>query len=117
MTTPLSETKSQYIRRMSDDGVGGLASPAVIEAAIADSFDDIANVVTDVGDLPSTATIRPAGSFTDAESARQYLETGGLLTSDGAGNTEPLSFVWVLEEFDDILNQTVWTVYIDQETG
>ncbi len=117
MTTPTPESKGEYIRRMADDGSGNLASQALVDTNISDSFEELATVVTDIGDLPTTTSIRPNGTFTDAESCQQYLETGGLIVTDAAENVEPIGFVWLLKEFDDILNQDIWTVYIDQDTG
>ena len=117
MTTPKPETKAEYIRRMADDGLGGLGSQAQVDANIASSFEDIAIVLTDEGDIPSSASSRTNGTFSDAESAHEYLERGGLVVTDGAGNTEPIGFVYVLKWFDDILNEWVWSVYIDDDTG
>ncbi len=117
MTTDWHETKPEYVRRMSDDGVGDLATPAQVEAAILASFTELGEIATIPGDLPGTTTIRPSGSFSDAESAKEYLDRGGLLVVDDSGNVEPIGFVWFLQEFDDVLQQVVWTVYIDEDTG
>lgn len=117
MTTPTFETQSEYFNRMSDDGGGGLASPSEIEDNISDSFDDIGTVVTDEGDLPVTADIRPAGVFTDANSMKDYLTTGGLVVTDASSNTEAIGWVWILESFDEIINAPIWTVYIDSDTN
>lgn len=111
------ESKAEYIRRMADDGLGGLASLPDVEQAISDSFEELGEVVAIPGDLPGTATIRPSGSFSDAEDAREYLDRGGLLAVDAAGNVEPIGFVWFLMEFDEVLQQVIWTVYIDEDTG
>ncbi|MEE8599433.1 MAG: hypothetical protein V3S69_08035 [Dehalococcoidales bacterium] len=102
---------------MSDDGLGGLASLTEVEQAISDSFDELGNVATTVGDIPSTASIRPSGSFTDAESCKEYLDRGGLLVVDSSENVEPIGFVWLLMEFDLVLEEYVWTVYIDDDTN
>lgn len=115
--TPEFESKAEYIRRMSDDGAGGLADQADIEDNISASFEDIATLVEAVEDLPVTASIRPNGSFSDASSCHEYLIGGGLVVTDDAGKTEPIGFVWVVKEFDEILWQNVFTVYIDDETG
>lgn len=117
MSTEWHETKPEYTQRMSDDGLGGLASLTEVEQAIADSFDELGNVATLIGDIPSTASIRPAGSFSDGESAKEYLDRGGLLVVDNMGNVEPIGFVWFLQEFDLVLEQYVWTVYIDDDTN
>ncbi len=117
MPTEWDETKPEYIRRMADDGLGGLASLPAIEGSVSDSFDELGNVVSDPGDLPGTATVRPSGSFSDAESAKEYLDRGGLLVVDSAGNVEPIGFVWFLTEFDEVLQMDIWTVYIDEDTG
>lgn len=117
MPTPDFESKAEYIRRMADDGLGGLDTLPGVKANISTSFEDLATVVTLSGDLPVTTTIRPNGSFSDAASLHEYLETGGLVVTDGGGFTEPIGFVWLLKEFDDILEQYVWTVYIDENTN
>lgn len=117
MPTDWFENKPEYIRRVSDDGAGGLGTPAQVEGAIDASFAELGEVATTVGDIPSTATVRPSGSFSDAESCKEYLDRGGLLVVDGAGDVEPIGFVWLLKEFDEVLQQDVWTVYIDDDTG
>jgi len=101
---------------MADDGTGNLASQSLVDSNIDASFAELATVVTDPDDLPVTTSIRPNGTFTDAESCQQYLETGGLIVTDDAENVEPIGFVWLFKEWDDILEQYVWTVYIDSET-
>jgi hypothetical protein len=115
--TPDFESKAEYIRRMADDGTGALEDVPGIEANISASVEDVAQVVTDVADLPNTTTIRLNGTFSDASDLHEYLEAGGLVVTDGSGNTEPIGFVWVLEEFDDILYQTMYQVYIDEDTN
>lgn len=117
MTTPFFESKSEYAQRMADDGAGGLATPSEIADNISDSFEDIAQLVTDIGDLPVTTTIRPNGTFSDAHSCYEYLIEGGLVVTDGSDNTQPIGFVWVVKEFDDFLHEDVYTVYIDDETN
>ncbi len=117
MTTPFFESREEYAQRMADDGMGGLATPSEIADNISDAFEDIATMVTDVGDLPSTTSIRTNGSFTDAHACYQYLLDGGLVVTDGAGNTQAIGFVWVVKEFDEILWEMVYTVYIDDETN
>lgn len=116
MPTQWHEPKPEYTRRMADDGEGGLAPLPEVVQAIADSFTELGQVVTDVEDLPLTATIRPAGAFSDAESAKEYLDRGGLLVVDDEKNVEPIGFVWFLQEWDPVLEQYVWTVYIDENT-
>ncbi len=117
MPTEWHENKPEYTRRMSDDGLGGLADLTEVEQAISDSFDELGNVGLVIGDIPSTASIRPSGSFSDAESAKEYLDRGGLLVVDSAGNVEPIGFVWFLSEYDEVLEQQIWTVYIDDDTS
>lgn len=116
MSTPDFESKAEYIRRMADDGTGDLADLPEVEANVDASFADLGNVVASEAELPSSATIRPNGSFSDAASLHVYLESGGLVVTDGAGNAEPIGFVWLVKEFDDILFEYLWQVYIDQET-
>lgn len=116
MPTEWHENKPEYIRRMSDDGLGGLASLPDVEQSVSDSFEELAQVVTDVSELPGTASIRPSGSFTDAESAKEYLDRGGLLAVDSLGNVEPIGFVYLLKEYDEVLEMYTWTVWIDDDT-
>ncbi len=116
MTTPVPETMTEYIRRMANDGGGGLATPSEILDNVDASFAELATVVTDPENLPETSTIRPAGSFTDANSLHQYLENGGLVVTDAAGDASPIGFVWLLKVYDDILNEFIWQVYIDENT-
>jgi len=117
MPTDWQENKPEYVRRMSDDGGGGLASLPEVEDNLVASFEEVVLVVDDPADLPATASIRPAGSFSDAESLKEYLDSGGLLVVDASGNTEPIGFVWCLMMFDEVLQQDVWQVYIDDNTN
>lgn len=102
---------------MADDGAGGLADPSAVAANVSASFEDLATVVTDIGDLPTSTTIRMSGVFSDASDLHEYLEAGGLIATDEDGYAEPLGFVWLLQHYDDILEQEMWTVWIDQDTG
>lgn len=117
MPTDWLENKPEYVRRMADDGGGGLADLPEVEANLAASFEELALVVDDPADLPATTTIRPAGSFSDADSLKEYLDKGGLLVVDSSGNTEPIGFVWLLQMYDEVLEQDVWQVYIDEDTN
>lgn len=116
MTTDPLETQSEYIRRMADDGGGGLATPSEVEANLDASFEDLAIVVETVGELPATATIRASGVFTNANDGMEYLQSGGLVVTDGPDTTAPIGWVYVLKQFDDILQEYTWTVYIDSES-
>lgn len=116
MATPISESKSEYDLRMADDGFGGLATEEEIQDNITSSLADIANVVDDPEDLPSETSIRPNGFFTDANDLKEYLQNGGLLATDELGDAEPLSFVWIVWSFDDVLQSDVAQVYIQKDT-
>lgn len=113
MATHNEETQPEYVRRMADDGGGGLASLPDVESAIAASFAELATVVTDPASLPVTTSIRPAGAFVDADDLADYLESGGLVVTDSSGNYEPIGFVWLLKTFNEMLQEYVWQVYID----
>jgi len=102
---------------MSDDGGGGLASPSEVEQAIAASMANIGIVITSELDIPPEATVRPSGVFTDEVDARIYLEEGGLVVTDDLGNNSPIGFVYLLEQFDEILWEMTWTVYVDENTN
>jgi len=115
--TPIHEDRPDYVHRMADDGSGGLDTPAAIKSALSTEAANLGNVVTTVGALPGTAEIRPAGIFSDPMDVKEYLERGGLLVDDGLGNTAPQSFVWLLEFYDDVLQTTVWQVYVDTDTN
>lgn len=116
MTDPF-ETKTEYILRMADEG-GGLATQAQVEEHVAGSFESLATIYDDPGDIPSSATIRPAGVFTDANDAYRYLEQGGLVATENDGvDIIPIGFVYLLKEYDEVLMEMTWTVYIDQETN
>lgn len=115
--TEFFDDTGDYVHDTADDGGGGLASLSEIDDNILSSFESIGTVYTTVGDIPATATVRPAGKFTQADSARAYLEQGGLVAVDTDGVTViPMSFVYFLQEFDDILQEDTYTVYIDTET-
>lgn len=117
MPTPRFETRDEYFQRMADDGMGGLADEATISDNIASSFADLGTIYTDTGDIPSTASVRAAGTFTDSFAARQWLEAGGLVASDNSGNLQPIGFVYFFEYFDDLLEVDAWEVWIDEDTS
>lgn len=116
MPKPLNETTPQYIRRTATRGGGGLASEAQIQANIQADMASLGNVVTDLIDIPGTASARANGVFTETEAMMDYLETGGLVASTDTGDYEPMSFVYLYQRFDDVLNCLVWEVYIDEDT-
>lgn len=116
MTTPSDETKQDYLNRMSDDGGGGLATPSEIQANIAASFADLGSVYTSAASIPTTATERGAGRFSDASDAVRYLEKGGLVSLDNSGNVAPIGFVYFLEEYDEIYDEYYYIVYIDEDS-
>lgn len=118
MTTPPDEDRPDYTHRMADDGGGGLDTPANIQDHIDLSFEDLATIFTDPASIPTSASVRPAGSFTDAHDAMTYLETGGLVATENSGaNTIPIGFVYMLKEFDEVLEDWLFTVYIDEDTN
>lgn len=103
---------------MADDGGGNLASESEIIDNISLSFEDMGTVFTSAGSIPVTATVRAAGSFTEAHSAMEYLESGGLIATEGSGSDViPIGFVYFLEEFDEILQENLFTIYIDEDTN
>lgn len=116
MTDPF-ETKAEYIVRMADEG-GGLATQAQVEEHVASSFENLGTVYDDPADIPSTATIRAAGLFTDANDAYRYLEQGGLVATESGGTAViPIGFVYLLKGYDEVLMEDTWTVYIDEDTN
>lgn len=116
MTDPF-ETKAEYVRRMADEG-GLLASQAEVEANILESFEQMGTVFTSSGSIPSTASVRIAGTFTDANDCYRYLEQGGLVAAENDGvDVIPIGFVYLLEKYDEILMEMTYSVYIDEDTN
>lgn len=111
----VTEEKSEYIRRMADDGVGNLATDSEIQQNITDHMEQLGIVTTVIGDIPSSATIRASGLFTDSQDALEYLELGGLVAHDGSDNI-PLGFVHFYFYYDDDLQADVYQVYIDEDS-
>jgi len=115
MTTDHYEKSPEYLHRMADDGMGGLDTVENIDARIASSFEDMGTVYTSEGSIPSTASIRLAGTFAGADNARSYLEYGGLIVTEDAGATVvPIGFVYFLREFDEVTQEYLYRVYIDE---
>lgn len=111
------ETSAEYMRRMADDGSGNLADLPTVEASLSASFGDLGTVVTDEAFLPGTTSIRPNGVFTNADDLREYLDQGGLIAYGSDGKSIPFSWVYILEQFDDVLQENVWQVHIDSDTN
>ena len=117
MTTDQFENTPEYLHRMADDGLGGLDTVENIDAAIHSSFTDMGNVYTDPENIPETASMRLAGTFSSADNARSYLEYGGLIVTEDAGETVvPIGFVYFLRWFDDVTQEYLYRVYIDEES-
>jgi len=115
MTTDHYEKSPEYLHRMADDGSGGLDTVENIDNHIKSSFEDMGTVYTDEASIPSTASIRLAGTFAGADNARSYLEYGGLIVTEDAGATVvPIGFVYFLREFDEITQEYLYRVYIDE---
>lgn len=95
---------------------GGKATLAEYQSNVADAFAQMGSIYTDTGDIPSTATVRESGVFTNPYDAMKYLESGGLVASDSSGEVVPIGFVYLYEYYDELLQQTVYKVYIDEET-
>lgn len=111
----MTEEKSEYIRRMADDGLGNLADDSEIQDNISDDLATL-GVVTDVlEDVPSSATIRASGLFSDSQDALEYLELGGLVSTVDGENV-PMSFVYFYEYYDDDLQADMYQVYIDEDS-
>ncbi len=111
-----SETRAEYILRMAKDGGGLLRDLTEIEQAVYDEFALYAQITSDPGVLPSDIQIRPSGFFTDPQDLQQYLEAGGLFSTEGGVNV-PVSWVWLLETFDEVLQQVTYQVYIQDTSG
>ena len=116
MPKPEHEDVLGYIRRTADDGVGGLASEAQIQAKIEEDMATLGNIVTDLEDLPPTATSRANGVFTDAQSAMEYLDEGGLVAIDDMGEYVPMSWVHFFQYFDEGIGTMVWEVWIEKDS-
>lgn len=111
----MTEEKSEYIRRMADDGLGDLASDAEIQDNITLDLESLGVVTTDPDDIPPSAGIRASGLFTDSQDALEYLELGGLVSTVNGQNV-PLGFVHFLSYYDDDLQADVYQVYIDEDS-
>lgn len=111
------ESQSEHTARMADDGTGQVADDATIQSHIDDAFGTLGMVVADVGDIPDSASLRPAGRFTDAHDAEEYLERGGLVLRDENGDTFPFPWVYFFRYFDDVLQEDVYEVWLDDDTN
>jgi hypothetical protein len=109
------ETRAEHIRRLADDGAGGLKDLSEIEQALEDEFANFGQIATDPATLPPDAGIRPSGYFTDPQDLQEYLETGGLVSTVNGENV-PLSWVWLLQEYDDTLDEITYQVYIEEDS-
>lgn len=116
MTINADQTHSEYLNDLHDDG-GSLASPSEVESRIESDFEQMGTLYTDQGAIPSTATVRESGTFTDPWAAMEYLSNGGLHATDDMGDLVPIGFVYFYQYFDDLLQQDAYVVYIDEDTN
>lgn len=117
MSLNADDTHSEYLRQLHDDGGGGLADASTIADRIADDMSQLATIYTDRGDIPSSATVRLAGVFTDPYAAFEYLNNGGLAAFENNGNVIPIGFVYVYAYFDELLQVEAYEIWIDEDTG
>lgn len=112
----VEETTPEHINRMADDGAGNLEPPSAIETALEAEFAELGTVLTTSDDVPVSASVRPAGAFTDSQDALGYLERGGLAVVTETGEHLPTSWVYFVREWDEILFEYVYQVYIDDSS-
>lgn len=110
-----TESRAEHIRRLADDGAGNLRPLNDIEQAVYDEFANFAQITTNPAALPGDAELRPSGFFTDPQDLEQYLQGGGMVSTE-SGEYVPLSWVWLLEVYDETLDQLTYQVYIEAES-
>jgi len=105
-------------------GGAGEGEPALPVGDIQDyveaSIGTFANFVTDVEDIPETATGRQNGVFSNDFDCMEYLRDGGLVgweqVSPGEWELRPIGWVYVLRVVDPDTSEVEYEVWIDEET-
>lgn len=108
-------------------GGAGEGEPALSTGDIQNYSEGImsgySNFVTDVGDIPVTATSRANGVFTTEYDVFQYLATGGLVgweeVSPGEWEARPIGWAYVLrtQPNENDPDQIFYEVWIDEDTN
>lgn len=116
MTINSFDDYDDYQRSLWDDGAGGLVDNATFQSRVHDDFGQMGTIYNDPSDVPITATVREAGRFSNPFDAMEYLNSGGLSATDDTGDLVPIGFVYLVEEYDDLLQAETFIVYIDEDT-
>lgn len=102
-------------------GGGGEGDPALPVSDIQDNLDAeislIANFHTSTTTLPSDATSRANGVFSNPSDVEEYLDGGGLVFRDGAGFYAVNPIVHVVRQFNDTWGDYLYYVYIQDTSG
>lgn len=117
MTINQRDDRIAYTRALVDDGLGGVVDRPTYQGRVEDDFEQMGFLYTDENNIPSSATIRVAGEFTDAYDAMSYLEIGGLTAADDQGDLVPIGFVYFFQYYDSDLDEYFYQVWIDEDTG
>lgn len=88
---------------------------------IRSDFQSLGIVLDDVGDIPASATVRQsAGFFDDPMALLQWMLDGpgqGLVSFDEDNNPVPIGWLYLLESYDEDLDQWFYEVWIDQDSN
>lgn len=93
-----------------------------IEAYVDARIAGFVNLVTDIEEIPVSATSRANGIFYDDYSLLQYLQEGGLVgyieNPPGSGEYDPvpIGWVYVYKNVDDDTGEVQYEVWIDEDT-
>jgi hypothetical protein len=109
--TDISENEAERIRRLADDGSGGLADVSQIASSVESEFARYGQVITDLADLPADANIRARGYFVDPGDLLEYLERGGMVSTQN-GQYVPVSWVYLYKTWNEGLQEYTYQVYI-----
>lgn len=102
-------------------GGGDEGDPAQSSTNVQSNLDGAAaqlgNLTGLMGDIPSTASARPNGTFFDPDDLMEYLQSGGLVFLDpDTGEPIPNPIVWIYRNVDTDTGQVEYEVYIDDES-
>jgi len=87
-----------------------------IEAIVDNAVSQFGIFHTDPSTIPTTATARPRGAFSDPNDLQHYLNSGGLLSYDELGQPVPSPIVHVLKRNLEFNDDIIYEVWIDDET-
>jgi hypothetical protein len=114
----MSDTFDDILRWSTLGGAEGdpAASPDEIQDFFEAELAELGTLHDGTDTLPSGATERPNGTFSNIGDLVRYLDAGALIFRDADGNYVPNPIVHIVHFYDEIFDQDIYETWIDEDT-